>query len=159
MIGSVLEVLETLRLDLTSLGATLAYIALAYATIGQAMSARNRYEDMVISFERNKIESAKKARDQAEKDFHNWYGSLLFITSGAEIIGIFIWIAFLLYFKSWSGLLNISLPSLVLIIVHAFVVTTYKVETDSIFNRKARYRWFLPWQFLKAQIPDADSKK
>ena len=149
MIGSVLEVLETLRLDLTSLGATLAYIALAYATIGQAMSARNRYEDMVISFERNKIESAKKARDQAEKDFHNWYGSLLFITSGAEIIGIFIWIAFLLYFKSWSGLLN----------VHAFVVTTYKVETDSIFNRKARYRWFLPWQFLKAQIPDADSKK
>lgn len=146
-------------LRLTSIGIILAYLGFVFATVGLANSSRNRYEDMVLALEQGASPTAAKARDQAELDFHNWYGSMLFISSIAGVLG-FCMIVTRIVRRCCGpkppcprGIVNLVLYGLAVGVGHVFTAGTYCEEVALIFVRQDRYWLWFPLDWVYRQSP------
>ena len=146
--------IDAFRTTFPSVSLTFGYLAFVVAVIGFANHSRNRWEDLKIQLAGDEPRGHIKiiAMDQAEADFHNWYGALILVSNIAETGLVLMWVS-LLSFQKWNGLVELGLVTLAVLLCHILSVSTYKKEAKEILGHSKTYRWFFPFSVVLAGKP------
>jgi 4-amino-4-deoxy-L-arabinose transferase-like glycosyltransferase len=142
--------------EAASLNMTVVYLGFVFAVIGLANSSRNRWEDLKLQAPKPPEERRVRAIRQASRDFHNWYGSIIFVTNIGEVICLLAWAGMLLTKDDTRKVLPLLIVTVAVVGGHFFSWSTYKLETTQVLEQTKRYGPFFPLKFFTAQQPGED---
>ena len=100
-----------------------------------------------------------KAMLQASTDFHNWYGSIFFISNIGEVIAALAWLRFCSSASAYTSdkpnpLVLLIVATIALIGGHFFCFKTYRTESNEVLGEPKTYWPFSPVRFFLATRPD-----
>lgn len=110
---------------LGSLQFIIAYLAFLFAAVGLANSSRHRWEDLAFrKYEEETVTPLiKAAKEQAKRDFHDWYISIILISTFAAVL-----IIVSLYLINLSSRFLLGLSLITVLCGLIYCLSTYMTE-------------------------------
>lgn len=136
--------------SLASMSTVLTYLGFVYAAFGLANTSRSRWED--ICFSSLDTELKKNAAEQASRDFHNWYASIILLSNVGEVLAVLSW-TYLIASGSWEKVIWLSMATGAFISGHIFCYVSYRREAIDVLKERKTYSPFFPLSMFLARKP------